>query len=257
LKASYSRRINRPQVWALNPFSQFSDRNNRSIGNPYLKPEYTHAYELTFMQSLPWGTVTVNPYVRHTDNAIQRLQRFDSSGLGTLVYENFGTVDSYGADLIATGRVGDWFQGFANVSLYQSQTDATNLGTEGFTNDAFVWSARVNATFSIGWGIDIQASTMYRAPITIDGGEIGARTQSDIALQMKFLDDRAKLRLRVTDLFYQVGFNAHQETERFYEETHRTWTSRIPMLTFSYTFGTPDRRNQGSGQQQPSSDMGW
>jgi outer membrane receptor protein involved in Fe transport len=261
LKASYSKRINRPDVWALNPFSPFNDRNYRRIGNPYLKPEYTHAYEFNFMQYLPWGTITVNPYFRRTVDAIQRFERFDSSGIATLTFENFGTVDSYGADLIASGRISDWFQGFASVSLYQWQTDATNLGAEGFTNDAFGWFARLNATFSIGWGIDIQGSTMYRAPIKIDGGTMDAWSMSDIAIQKKLFEDKAKIGIRVSDPFNQGGFSINRGTERYYEETDRKWTSRTAMLTFSYTFGTPDRRqqrrNQGGGESQPSPDMGW
>ncbi|HEY0036027.1 MAG TPA: TonB-dependent receptor, partial [Longimicrobium sp.] len=51
VKASYSRRIQRPQTQMLNSFLFYEDPLNRFRGNPYLRPEYTDAFELGFQQS--------------------------------------------------------------------------------------------------------------------------------------------------------------------------------------------------------------
>jgi hypothetical protein len=45
-KASYSKRISRPDVRQLNPFGFREDQFTVFEGNPGLRPEYTHAYEL-------------------------------------------------------------------------------------------------------------------------------------------------------------------------------------------------------------------
>ena len=45
-KASYSRRINRPRTYALNPFPSFDDPLNIRQGNPSLSPEYVDAFEV-------------------------------------------------------------------------------------------------------------------------------------------------------------------------------------------------------------------
>src|SRR6185436_5566185 len=45
LKLSFSRRINRPNLEALNPFVDITDSLNQHGGNPYLKPELINALE--------------------------------------------------------------------------------------------------------------------------------------------------------------------------------------------------------------------
>jgi outer membrane receptor protein involved in Fe transport len=258
-KLGYSRRINRPRTGTLNPFSSSSDPNFRRVGNPYLKPEYTDSYELNFTQFLPWGTATLSPYFRHTTNGIQRYERFDSTGMATLTFENFGKDDSYGAEFITTARV-DRVTAFANVSVYRSVTDASNVD-QGLTNDAIGWTARANATVDLGLGLSLQANGFYRSPFNINGGQMGSHSSFDMALQKKLFDDKARIGLRVSDLFNTSSFNVYRGTSAYYEETSRHWGGRSAMLTFSYTFGTPDRnaqrRTTGTQDQPQGGDMGW
>ena len=56
---SYGRRINRPDYEDLNPFMFFIDKYTYGSGNPFLKPSYAHAFELshTYNQFL---TTTIN-----------------------------------------------------------------------------------------------------------------------------------------------------------------------------------------------------
>src|SRR5690606_22750609 len=48
IMASYTRRIDRPGGWALEPFETWSDANSVRRGNPALKPEYIDSYEAGF-----------------------------------------------------------------------------------------------------------------------------------------------------------------------------------------------------------------
>ena len=58
IKGSYSRRIERPRTFFLNPFPDLSDTTFVRVGNPSLSPEYTDSYELTlqykFFATLSW-----------------------------------------------------------------------------------------------------------------------------------------------------------------------------------------------------------
>ena len=47
-KISYSRRVDRPKPWQLNPFTNYSDSLNLTYGNPGLQPEYTNSYEMGY-----------------------------------------------------------------------------------------------------------------------------------------------------------------------------------------------------------------
>ncbi|NJO87952.1 MAG: TonB-dependent receptor [Chloroflexia bacterium] len=52
LMASYSRRIERPRGWWLEPFLTWEDAYNVRSGNPNLQPEYIDAYELNFITNM-------------------------------------------------------------------------------------------------------------------------------------------------------------------------------------------------------------
>ena len=51
IQLSYSRRINRPHFWYLNPFNNYTDARNIRTGNPNLNPEYTDSYELGYLMN--------------------------------------------------------------------------------------------------------------------------------------------------------------------------------------------------------------
>lgn len=48
LKFSYSRRIQRPSMFYLNPYVNYNDPTNISYGNPELKPELTESFEMSY-----------------------------------------------------------------------------------------------------------------------------------------------------------------------------------------------------------------
>ncbi|MBC8145103.1 MAG: TonB-dependent receptor [bacterium] len=258
LRLSYSKRISRPRTRALNPFSTSTDPQFKRVGNPYLRPEYTHGVELSINQFVPWGTLQFTPYMRRTVDAIERFERVDSAGVVTATFENLGQVDSYGAELLSTGRFGDWLNTVASVGLFQSVTDATSVGADP-ASEAFSWSARLTATASLGWGTSLQASAFYRSPSNIVGGHTDAHVMTDIAATKTLLDDRFKIGLRVNDPFNVSGMRSWRETDGYYIETERRWGGRSAMLTFAYLFGKQNesRRERGDGGSDDAGDIDW
>ncbi|MBP4142632.1 TonB-dependent receptor [Flavobacterium sp. P4023] len=61
LQLNYSKRINRPPLYALYPFNELTDINSQYIGNPDLNPSFTDVFELAFLKT--WKTFTLNPSV--------------------------------------------------------------------------------------------------------------------------------------------------------------------------------------------------
>ncbi|HYW09141.1 MAG TPA: TonB-dependent receptor [Longimicrobium sp.] len=247
VKASYSRRIERPRTWLLNPFTSFDDPLNLFSGNPRLQPEYTDAYELGFQQSGERGTFQVTPFYRHTTNAVRRITTLVDS-VSTTQPRNVATSDSYGADLNASVRLGR-VTGFGGVSAYRQVTDGSNLGSD-VASDAIGWSARVNSSVRVTPRLDAQAFFMYRAPMRTEQGRVSSRSMVNLALRQKLMGDRASLSLRVVDPFNTMGFGSRTDDERFYLETERDFGARGVFATFSMTFGRPPRVQQPR-QEQP------
>src|SRR5690606_3420373 len=67
IQTSYSKRINRPFLFFLNPFSELIDFNYRFSGNPNLNPGFTDALELGLLYS--GEKFTFNPSVYYSDSS--------------------------------------------------------------------------------------------------------------------------------------------------------------------------------------------
>lgn len=248
LKASYSKRINRPRTWSLNPFSNFDNPRVRRSGNPALKPEYTHAFEFGITHFGEVTTLSISPFYRETVDAIRRFEIFDSTGVANVTFVNFDRNESYGADVTGTIRLGEAFTGMLSFSGFQSVNDAGNIET-GLGVGAFSWNMRGNVSAQLPWDLEGQLTYFYRAPFEVEGGRIESMQSADIALQKKLFDGRARIGVRVSDPLKGMGFHIRRGDGRFLQETHNTWNSQAAFLTFSYNFGSPvrqPRRDRGS-----------
>lgn len=66
LYGSYSRRMNRPRSWFLNPFPDYSDPYSYRVGNPFLLPENEDSYELGFLQTWQKHSLSAAIYFKDT-----------------------------------------------------------------------------------------------------------------------------------------------------------------------------------------------
>lgn len=241
VKLSYSKRIDRPRTRALNPFSDYDDPLFRRVGNPYLKPEYIHAFEASYTQFAERTSLTLTPYFRRTVDVVRRYETVDPNGVSILTFENFDSSDSWGAEVIGTFQWGRWLRSFASLNGYRIVTDGSNVDTD-MSNNAFGYNARLNGTITVREGLAVQLSFFYRSPIDLEGGgRIDAFSSADVAVRQQFLDNKASLSLRMSDVFDTMGFNLWREDATFYQKSSRTWDSQNVYLSFTYNFGKPPR----------------
>src|SRR5690606_16004718 len=91
LQLSYTRRVNRPRGWQVNPFLDISDPVNYRQGNPNLKPEDIHALELAYSKKLGKMNLTSSVYHRITNDVVEMI--VDSAASGTNVtYSTFRNI---------------------------------------------------------------------------------------------------------------------------------------------------------------------
>ncbi|CAN5658254.1 TonB-dependent receptor [soil metagenome] len=256
LRASYSKRIRRPDTGQLNPFAlsggrgpeQTEDELNLFRGNPYLNPEYTHAFELSYQQSGVVGTLQVAPYFRHTTDAVRRVKTVDDHGISTTTFANLSTSDSYGADMTGSWRLGR-LNGFAGLNAFKVITDGSNLEAD-VSNEAYSWSTRASATWRATDRLDLQSFLMYRAPMDVEMGRISGMTMMHLSSRYK-VNDRTNLSLRIVDPFNTMGFHFTTSDERHYQESRRSFGARGAYLTLSYNFGQQPRVRQRTQPQDP------
>ena len=254
-RGGYSRRIDRPRSWSLNPFPSFDNRDNIRQGNPALRPEYTDAFEISAAQITNWGSLSITPYYRHTTDVIRRISTLRDDGVTVRTSTNLDTADSWGAEGVLSFENVGGLKGYLSLEGYRLQTEGATADTE-LSNDAFGWGGRVNANYGFGdrfgWGdLALQATARYSAPIDTEQGRIGARTFIDFALRQKLFGDQASLTLQARDPLGLAGFSYVQDGAELYQEFERDWGAQQIGVTFSYTLGqqSQDRDRDRGGDR--------
>jgi outer membrane receptor protein involved in Fe transport len=253
LRFSYSKRIQRPQAQFLNPFPFSQDRYSRFVGNPQLEPEFTHSYELSYQRSMPFGSLTLTPFYRHTVNAVRRYQVVDEEGITTSTLANLATANSYGTDANGMLRLGK-VSGFVGVSAFRVVTDGSNVQS-GLGTSAMSWSARGSLNFKLSPSTDVQWFQFYRAAQRMEQGRMGAMQMANVAVKQK-LSERSSLSVRVMDPFDAMRFNMETTNPGLTQTMQRRFNSRAVYLSYSFTFGHPPRLRtpQPQPDQQPQQD---
>lgn len=240
IKVSYSKRVRRPDdTDLLDPTPHYIDPLNVRVGNPYLKPEYIHSFELGYQRTGDVLTYQVTPYYRRTVNDVTRIQTIDSNGVATMTFENLATTDSYGTDVTASLHRG-LVTGFVGASFFREMTNGANLGP-GLSARTFGWYARANATAHVRDGLDVQTLFFYRGPMRVAQGRIAARTRVDLAIRQE-LSKRFDVTLRVVDPFDTNQFQFTTLDPRFDQISDFRRRSRALVLDLSYSFGNPGKK---------------
>jgi ferric enterobactin receptor len=252
LKASYSRRISRPDPFQLNPIGYRQDARNEFRGNPALRPEYTDAFELGFQDAHSWGSIQLNPYLRQTAHAVRFIRDVNSSGVTVGTFANVASTTALGTDLNVNFRHGP-LNIFGGGSAYRYSSDAANL-PGNLSTKTFVWSTRANVSWKLTPALDLQSFAMYRAPMKTEGGSQLAMVFTNVALRQKLWGDKGSLTLRVADPFNLMKFGYRTNNGVVMEETERRFGMRGVFLTFSRNFGQQIKlrpRPQDPGTSQP------
>jgi len=249
-RLSYSKRVDRPSLWDINPIDDNENPTFLDRGNPNLDPEYIHSFELSARQRWGVASLTLTPYVRHTVNEIEEVEQ-DTTINGKEVIlrraENFSSSTSYGTELVATFGWNERIEGTLSGNVYRSVTDGSNLSTD-LSNDALTYSGRANLRGEIRDGLELEVSQFYRPATDIPGGRMDRITSTEVALQQALFGGDGSLTFRVDGLFNANQFNVWRRTDNFYQESTFQWGAREYALTFQYTFGAdPDADGRDSG----------
>lgn len=232
-KFTYSRRIDRPSPWRLNPFPDIADTLNIRLGNPNLRPEFIQSLELGHKLTLPRTDLTSNLFYRHINGLVDWLVTVDENGVSTRRPSNLASGTTYGLELITTSQINEWWDINGSVSFFRALVDGTNLD-EDFTNDAFVWNAKFTSSFALPADINMQIVGNYEAPEAEAQGFDDARYYADLSFQRKFKKSQVSVSFR--DIFNTYQFGSEALTDEFRQYFVYKRDSRRVFVTYSYSF---------------------
>lgn len=237
---SYSRRINRPRSWNLNPFPMYSDPLNLRQGNPALQPEYINSFEFGYQKNFDKITLSGSVFYRETKDKIQRVREFLPNNVSVNTFANIAESQDYGVELIMIYSPFSWWKNIISFNGFESRL-AANIGGVDLRNSGFVYNTKLNSTFNLFKGTtSIQVNAQYISPTFTVQGYYQRFPGVDLAINRNFMNKQLSVGLRLTDLFDQQGFYLEVSDGIFLQESMYKWETRRLYLTVSYKFGRRD-----------------
>lgn len=240
VRASFGRRIDRPNYQDLNPFVVILDKYSAFVGNPFLRPQYSNNYELTYnykkLISVSMVYSLVTDY--QVEHDYQQGDIFFASSI------NLGKTVSKGINANLTFPPAKWW----NFSLY---AQLYNNSYEGQLKNSYLYSSRTffyatttsQLAFGKGWSGEITA--FYQSKNVWGQFASEARKQVNIGLQKKVLKNKGAIKLSARDIF-RSNFSAGEINNLGnVKATFRNDNAnRNVILGFSYNFGSSSKNQR-------------
>lgn len=249
---SVSRRIDRPNYSELNPFRFFLDPSTYSSGNPYLKPQLTWSYEISYTVKQFNFTLGYSHTKQNTTVVIRPSETEDKVTVQIPV--NLDTYDYFGLTIAAPFRFTKWWNSINNANIFYGHYNG-NLANTTLDNGTPAANISTNNTFTLphGWTIEVNAGVNT-------GGQYGfmkldPQWQFSPGVQKTVLNKRGTIRLNVTDVFWTNLPQAVINFSNYIEHWRARRESRVANLSFTYRFGRNSvaaarRRNTASEEER-------
>ncbi|WP_140938537.1 outer membrane beta-barrel family protein [Sphingobacterium lumbrici] len=267
VQVSYTRRVQRPRGWQVNPFVNLSDEMNYRQGNPNLMPEDIHSFELSFAKVYEKWNFISSAYFRRINDMTQPFQ-FGEDDLVAKEYlatnrnatfsrwENVGSRNSSGVELIAKVNLLKWWDATGNVNMFYSKVTPYSAFSVSSV-DALGLNGNLMTNVKFASATSMQIKGDYRAPMNTLQGKMKSMSSLDLALSQDVLKGKGTVMFNVRDVFDTRRFGSESYLPTRTIDQIMRWSKRTFNLSFSYRFGIQDlNRNKKNDYEMPGDDMG-
>lgn len=248
LSASYNQRIDRPGEKNLRIFPKSDDHEIVSMGNPYLRPQFTQLYELGYLSRWKSGSVYLSAYFDLIEDMYLDVYTQDNSRPEyDVILKNFtnaGQAIDRGLEIAFSQNLFKFWKLSGKVRYFQMRF-FNYQGTllfpyeHTFNVDGAVdnsWDANLFSTFILSENSEFQISALYMAPKSIPLGRQLWRSSVDISFIKKIWDGRAELSLAATDLFNNYGIRQEYNGDGFKLTYENYYETQVIRVGFKYIF---------------------
>lgn len=243
---SYGKRIARPYFKDLNPFVAPLDKFTVYVGNPYLKPVFSHNTSLAYTyKSIVTGTV----YYNYQKDAI--VETIELQGTTFISRpNNFGRGIEAGINLDATLEPFSWWR-LNLFGEYQLRSYKTILYTQQVDTSAFYGAAVLNNQWTLPKDWSLELYTLYVGKRLARQFVLGEFWTMNVGIQKKVLNKKGSVKLNLLDVFYtRVNKGVINNLQNGESNYHNMGDSRQLRITFSYAFGkTRAQRSRSTGAE--------
>lgn len=245
---TYSRRISRPQYDALNPFEYYLDKYTFMQGNPFLKPEYTNTFELSYTLKKKY-TVSAG-YNKTTDVITQVLLPDPARSALFQTNENLSEQVSWNLNVSAPVTFTKWWSSNNNVTLFNNQFNSPDLNGQVLDNNQTAVQFNSTQNFRINKDFSAEVSGNYQSRMIYGTFLIRPQYGVDLGFNKSMMNKRLNMKLAVNDIFKTRSGKIRSAYPGLDYQIDQNWDSRVARLTLSWKFGNNEvkpNRNRSTG----------
>ena len=252
LRAGYNMRIWRPGIWNLNPYFNNQDPMSISQGNPDLKSEKNHAFDIAYSNFS--AKFNINVSLRHSfgNNGIERVSRLITSENGEIFDDNPEHMAPNGAMYSTYDNIGKNRDTGLSLYLNWNASPKTRIYVNGRGSYRDLKS-EAQGLHNYGWNVSCHGGIQHTLPLKIRLSLNGGGSTPYISLQGKgsgyqyysiglnrsFLkDDRLTLNLYCNNIFEKYRtYNSHTKGDNFISKSSGKYPNRYVGFSIGYRIG--------------------
>lgn len=237
---SYTKRISRPSLNLLDPSLIVDSLYNRQ-GNPYLKSENVHAFQLSFM---PIKSLTFRVGYNRLVNPVYFLLYQDETRpeIMKVRFENGAATNSYSASVIWDKDLFKWWSLSAYLSYWQSFYKYSDMHGEMLWNKKPGWYGSLQSSFLLPLDIALDAGFYYNS-----GGSGGSLVEKHVwnlyaSIRRGFFNNALNVTLSANDIFRKT---VSEQYSVLAGNNLNVWDGDYTYvnLSISYKFGKSNYRS--------------
>ena len=269
ISLNYSKRISRPRDRFINPFSSYTSNINLMVGNPYLNPSLTDAFDLGFLRKWNKVTLSTSVYYNHSTDAFQfvRKERGDLiNGIPVIINTpfNLGEDNRLGMEVTANYSLKKWWKLNSNINFFYNETKgdyqyyntSNNLVVQNFDYKSSTWTARLTSKINLPYKIDWQTNANYNAGQKTAQGKSKGVAAMNLAFSKDVLKDKGTISFNVNDVFNSRKRiqDLNLPTVNSYSEMQ--WRVRQITVSFTYRFNKQKNEKEKQPKREPEQENG-
>jgi hypothetical protein len=253
---SYTLRNSTPGMTQLSPFARYEDYSY-SIGNPNLLRSYTHNLEAAWSKYIMgFGMLNLSAYFRANTDEIGTMTYAGYAPAyfpATLLVnytkpENIGSSHTEGVEANITYRP----TGFLNVRVNASVFNYA-YNYEGFSDNKWSWSARVNLWAKLWNKLEVFANAHYSSPRLGLYSMSVANKGIDLGCSADFFDRQLSIYFNVNDIFGMAQWGENTTAPAYQTTGSQKYDSRFVSLGLTWRIGKMELENKA---RQGATDTG-
>jgi ferric enterobactin receptor len=250
LSFGYSRRIQRPSFYYLNPFRWYVSPFMYTEGNPFLHATIINTANIAYSLKEISSSISY----RKDGDIVSQIPYLDAVTNVTLyTRENTGDSDIFSWDLSVPVNPTKWWRMQNYLNVYYIKQDVPYVETVHKVRQVS-FSLQGSNVFTLQKNLNFEVSYWYNGKSKGFIYDVGDSYQVNFAVQKSFLHNNLNVQFVLEDIFFSGNPRISANLENFKSRIYQTYDNRIIKLQLTYKYGKStfrrnERRSSGADEE--------